>query len=146
MEERAERFRSALRRIIEVVDKPLLGAALVAVGLYLLELRGFLAATPVAGIVSAILDSIFLADFALKVGVLRTEYLRSPWVVIDALSCLPGLALFANASWITAVQITRLLRVMRVLRSVRLLRTLELMPAVIRMAKERDQEGRRFTV
>ena len=87
---RLSSLRSVPEKIIEAADKPLLALAVVAVGLYLLELRGLLAQSGPARVVSLSLDALFIVDFLLKLIFLRGRYLRSAWVATDFLSCLPG--------------------------------------------------------
>lgn len=139
-------LRSVPEKIIEAADKPLLALAVVAVGLYLLELRGLLAQSGPARVVSLSLDALFIVDFLLKLIFLRGRYLRSAWVATDFLSCLPGLVLFMNMPWLQAVQLARMFRVLRVLRSIRLLRSLQFLPALAQAAAEQDEEGRRFRI
>jgi class 3 adenylate cyclase len=133
-------------RLIESADKPLLALAIVAVILYLLELRGIVSPSGHARIVSIALDMLFIVDVLLKLIVRRRRYLRSAWLMTDILSCLPGILLLANVPWLQAVQFTRLFRVLRVLRGLRVLRSLQFMPSLARVAVEQDEEGRHFRI
>jgi class 3 adenylate cyclase len=133
-------------RIIEWADKPLLALTVLAVVLYLLELRGLFALSGPIRVLSLCLDALFIADFLMKVIFLRGKYLRSAWIVTDLLSCLPGVVLLGNMPWLQAVQLARVFRVLRVLRSVRVLRSLKFLPALAQMAAEQDDEGRHFRV
>ncbi len=137
---------STIERIIEAADKPLLALAFVAVGLYLLELRGLVQEAGPVRVVSCGIDAVFVADFLLKIGFMRGRYLRSAWLATDLLSCLPGVLLLANVPWLQAVQFTRLFRVLRVLRGLRVLRSLQFLPPLARLAGERDEEGNRFRI
>lgn len=138
--------RFSFDKIIEAFDKPLLVLAIVAVVLYLLELRGIVSSTGPARIISILLDMLFILDVMLKFIVRRGRYIRSAWLMTDILSCLPGILLLANVPWLQAVQFTRLFRVLRVLRGLRVLRSLQFMPALSRVAVEQDEEGRRFRI
>jgi len=139
-------FNPAIERLIEAADRPLLLLALVAVAIYLLELRGLLQQAGPIRLVSMVIDSIFVADFLLKLGFMRGRYLRSAWLVTDLLSCLPGVLLLANLPWLQAIQFTRLFRVLRVLRGLRVLRSLQFIPSFAHLASERDEEGQRFRI
>lgn len=138
--------RPSLERIVEAADRPLLVLALGAVALYLLELRGVIAPTGPATVVSAVLDALFVTDVLVKIAVMRGRYFRSAWIVTDVLSCLPGISLLANVPWLMAVQFTRMFRVLRVLRGLRVLRSLQFMPSLARIATEQDEEGERFRI
>jgi class 3 adenylate cyclase len=137
---------SGVARLIEAFDKPLLGLALIAVALYLLELRGLVPEAGPARLVSLLIDLCFLLDILLKLVTRRGRYLRSAWLMTDVLSCLPGILLLANVPWLQAVQFARLFRILRVLRGLRVLRSLEFLPSLSRMAAEKDEEGRRFRI
>jgi hypothetical protein len=139
-------FLSFLEKAIEAADKPLLILAIVAVVLYLLELRGIVSLTGLARIVSIGLDMLFISDVLLKLMVRRGRYLRSAWLMTDILSCLPGILLLANAPWLQALQFTRLFRVLRVLRGLRVLRSLQFMPSLARVVAEQDEDGRHFRI
>lgn len=135
-------------RVLEALDTPLLALALVAVALYLLELRGIVdAAGPVRWLAMGI-DVLFVADTAAKLAVQRRRYLTSAWILVDVLSCLPAIALLAHVPFFEAIRFTRVFRFLRVLRSVRMLRALHLVPAPQRFAKEaeRNAEGVSFRV
>jgi len=142
----SHRAGSIAESIIERADKPLLALAIVAVGLYLLELRGLLSLSGPVRVISLILDALFLADFLMKLSVLHGRYLGSAWIAADLLSCLPGLVLLLNMPWLQAVQMARVFRVLRVLRSIRVLRSLQFLPALAQLAAEKDQEGRHFRI
>jgi adenylate cyclase len=135
---------SAMEKVIEAADKPLLILALIAVGLYLLELRGIVRQAGPAKVVSLAIDLVFIVDVLLKILFVRGRYLRSAWLVTDILSCMPGVLLLANLPWLQAIQFTRLFRVLRVLRGLRVLRSLQFMPSFAHLASERDEEGKRF--
>jgi adenylate cyclase len=132
--------------IIEAFDKPLLVLSIIAVALYLLELRGVLDPGGSVRIVSIILDMLFTLDVLLKLIVRRGRYVRSAWLMTDVLSCLPGILLLAHVPWLQALQFTRLFRVLRVLRGLRVLRSLQFMPSLAQVAVEQDEEGRHFRV
>jgi class 3 adenylate cyclase len=142
--------RERLERCIERMDKPLLALAIVTVLLYLLELRGHVqdrAWEPAYHHTVHAIDLVFVADLLLKVAVLRGEYVRKPWFVVDLLSCLPALggvvSLLAALGWVAvpapgvqAIRIVRALRLFRVLRTLRMLRMLQAVPAVGRFVAE----------
>ena len=120
--------------------------AIIAVVLYLLELRGLVSPSGPARAASISLDMLFILDVSLKLIVRRGRYLRSAWLMTDILSCLPGILLMANAPWLQALQFTRLFRVLRVLRGLRVLRSLQFMPSLARVAAEQDEDGRHFRI
>jgi len=142
--ERKARICTPMEQVIEAADKPLMVLALLAVCIYLLELRGVISPAGPARFVSMVLDGLFIVDVLLKVVTLRGRYLASAWIVTDILSCLPGVVLLANLPWLQAVQFTRLFRVLRVLRGLRVLRSLQFMPALAQLAAEEKTETRNF--
>jgi class 3 adenylate cyclase len=143
---KARSFSSFLERLIEAADKPLLILAIIAVVLYLVELRGLVSPSGPVRVVSIALDMLFIIDVLLKLIIRRSRYLRSAWLMTDILSCLPGILLLANAPWLQALQFTRLFRVLRVLRGLRVLRSLQFMPSLAHVAAEQDEDGRHFRI
>ncbi len=141
------RDRSLLaERIIDRLDRPLVVLAIVAVVVYLLQLRGIMRAHAVGSSLAMGLDAVFLIDLALKLVVLRGRYLRSAWVLVDVFSCLPALTWLVGVPWMRALRFTRLFRILRVLRGLRVLRSLQHLPGLARRAREQAEEGRRFRV
>lgn len=121
-------------RLIQILDRPLLGLAILSIVLYLSELSGAFGHEEKTWnyIHAAMLmfDFIFLCDWFLKVAVMRRDYLRSPWCLIDAISCLPILTVLPMFSQsLQSFRFFRGLRMFRVLRSLRILRLLRSMPA-----------------
>ncbi len=118
-------------RLIEWLERPLLGLALLSVLLYLLTLDGFVSPknAAIAGL-SAAIDAAMLADLLYKLRVMGVHYLRSPWFVIDLLSCLPILGLLGNGlRMLRVVRFVRTLRALRILRVARALKALKLVPS-----------------
>ncbi|HUX42467.1 MAG TPA: adenylate/guanylate cyclase domain-containing protein [Rectinemataceae bacterium] len=137
---------SKIDAAIESLDKPLLLLSVLAVVLYLLELKGIATDTGIVRVLSLLVDACFVVDVLLKLAFRRGRYLRSAWFMTDLLSCLPGILLVANVPWLQAIQFARLFRVLRVLRGLRVLRSLQFLPSLSRAAMEEDGEGRRFRV
>ncbi|TNE45332.1 MAG: adenylate/guanylate cyclase domain-containing protein [Deltaproteobacteria bacterium] len=125
---------SAGLRLIQFLDRPLLGLAMVSIVLYLSEISGAFghqeATWSIIHTAMLVFDFIFLCDWILKVSVQRWSYLRSPWCLIDAISCLPILTVLPMfSSSLQSFRFFRGLRMFRVLRSLRILRLLRSMPA-----------------
>ena len=71
------------------------------------------------------IDVVFVFDLLLKVSIRRTEYLRSPWFLIDFISTLPILeALIALPVGNEGFRFIRIFRLLRAIRSLRALRML----------------------
>ncbi|MEK7686642.1 MAG: adenylate/guanylate cyclase domain-containing protein [Verrucomicrobiota bacterium] len=117
---------------IERLDKPMLGLAAASVLLYLLDLLGWFdgpGAHDVFRTIVLLIDLAFVADLTLKTLCLGPAYLRTPWFLIDALTCLPVLAWFGSGlPLLEGVQFARGLRIFRVLRGFRMLRFLKAFP------------------
>ena len=121
--------------------------ALVAVALYLAELRGLWAEAglrAVYGPLSLAIDLVFVADLLLKSFALGRGYLRSPWFLIDLLSSLPVLgSLAALPGPLQGLRFVRALRFFRILRTLRLVRVLEIFRGAAETAGD-TPEGRAF--
>jgi len=80
MEKRLERF-----------GTPVLVLAGIAIALYLLELFRLIPASLHAPMlwINFFIDFIFFVDLCAKLVILRTEYIKSPWFLIDLVSTLP---------------------------------------------------------
>ena len=126
----------------------MLGLALAAVALYLLELRGLVNPEGPARGVQIAIDIIFVVDTVAKAVTRGRSYLTSAWIVIDVVSCLPAIALFANAPFFAAIRFTRIFRMLRVLRGIRLLGAMRLVPALKRfgVALQPNRETTRFRI
>ena len=116
---------------IEASEQPMLVAAAVAVGIYLLDLGGY---WEVWGLVqpyqalALLIDLLFVGDLLGKSAVQRTTYWKSPWFVIDVLCTLPVLSTVALAPGVLqSMRLMRALRVLRALRMLRVLRTLRIL-------------------
>jgi class 3 adenylate cyclase len=133
-----------LERLIETSERPLLVLAVVAMVLYLVDLRdppGWPGA--VVSWASLAIDVIFLADLVVKLLVYRRAYADSPWFLVDLLSCLPLLGGVAEAMPpIRVLRLIRSLRILRVLRGLRLMRAVRAFPEFERFARAgRTAEG-----
>ena len=94
----AETTTSRLQRWIEAMDRPLLGLAILSMCLYLLDLHGLMGSCRAAYLsVNLLIDSIFVVDLLLKLPAQGMAYVRTPWFLIDFLSCLPLLDVLANS-------------------------------------------------
>lgn len=133
-------------RLIEWLEKPLLGLAFLSVVLYLLTLDGFVSnKNATVAVLSAVIDAAMLADLLFKLRVMGVPYLRSPWFVIDLLSCLPILGLLGNGlRMLRVVRFVRTLRALRILRVARALKALRLVPTfqgLFHVTNQPQQEG-----
>ncbi len=127
-----------LERLIEAMDRPLLGLAVVTMVLYLLDLRGWLGLGSIGLTMLALaIDAVFVFDLVLKLLAYGTSYVQSPWFLIDLISCLPMLDVLANGILpLRAIRFVRGLRILRVLRGLRILRALRTIPAFEQFIKE----------
>jgi hypothetical protein len=127
----ADTTTSRLQRLIEAMDRPLLGLAIVSMCLYLLDLHGLMGSSrAVYLLVNLLIDSIFVVDLVLKLRVQGMAYVRTPWFLIDLLSCLPLLDVLASGiPGARAARFARGFRILRILRSLRFLRALRTIPA-----------------
>ena len=127
----AETTTSRLQRWIEAMDRPLLGLAILSMCLYLLDLHGLMGSSrAVYLLVNLLIDSIFVVDLLLKLRAQGMTYVRTPWFLIDFLSCLPLLDVLANTiPGVRAARFARGLRILRILRGLRVLRALRTIPA-----------------
>jgi class 3 adenylate cyclase len=127
-------------RRIAALDRPLIVLAVVAVLLYLADLFRLIPAwlrLP-AFWASFAIDTVFLVDLLAKCFLLRLDYLKSPWFVIDLLSTLPivGSAIEAFAlvgphlRFMSAVRIARVARLSRTSRLVSITRVARLARAL----------------
>jgi class 3 adenylate cyclase len=136
-----------LARAIDTADRPLLVLAVIAVAIYMLELRAVFVDADARRVLRAAtiaMDGIFCADVALKLFVYRGRYLRSPWFLVDVLSCLPAIAVLTRVPHLRAVRFIRFFRVLRILRTLRLLRALHSIPALGRsLGEEQDDRAAR---
>lgn len=134
--------------LIEAMDRPLLVLAIVTMALYLLELHGlFGPAQATVFVVTLLIDLAFVFDLALKLAVLGKDYIRTPWFLIDLLSCLPVLDVLAlGALHFRAIRFVRGFRILRILRGLRVLRVLRSIPAFDQFLKEAPsgESTRRF--
>ena len=77
-----------------------------------------------------LIDSIFVVDLLLKLRAQGMTYVRTPWFLIDLLSCLPLLDVLANSiPGVRAARFARGFRILRILRGLRVLRALRTIPA-----------------
>ena len=117
--------RANLRELIRRLDPYLTAIALAAVVLALLELA--LGGSPLIRGLLYLIDLLLVADLALKLTVLGPAYRRSPWFLIDALSCLPALDILVPGigqavRTVRALRALRLMRMLRVLQALRMIR------------------------
>jgi len=118
-------------RLIERFDKPLLMLAVFTLVAYLIDLLDGLGRWKETWLVlSLIIDVIFVFDLLLKLWTYSGAYTRTPWFLIDFISCLPLFdALATGITPIRAVRFVRGFRMLRILRGLRLLRALKTLPA-----------------
>ncbi len=123
--------RRRLQRLIEALDRPLLGLAAVSMVFYLLDLHGLIDDYPgLAATVNVGIDAIFIVDLIAKIFAYHTDYLRTPWFLIDLLSCLPVLdTISAGLVPLRSIRFIRGFRVLRIFRGMRLLRAVRGVPA-----------------
>jgi len=108
-------------------ERVMLGAAVLAVALYLVELRATSRGHTIGGLATVVLllDLLFVIDLGVKSAWLRGRYLMSPWFLIDFFSTVPVLANFWEvAGFLYAFRILRGLRVLRTLRALRLVQSM----------------------
>lgn len=132
------RERKRLQHLIETMDRPLLVLAIVTLVFYLLDLKAFLGPIrPAYHFFSVIIDIVFVADLALKIYVFGRDYFRTPWFLIDALSCLPIIDLLATfIPPLRAIRFIRVFRLLRILRMLRVLRALRTVPGFEQFVEE----------
>lgn len=120
-----------LEHLIEAMDRPLLVLAVVTMVLYLCDLRqGLEWAGPAYRVLAVAIDFVFLFDLVLKLRTFGREYVRTPWFLIDFLSCLPVLDILASGFLpLRAMRFIRGFRILRILRGLRVLRALRSLPA-----------------
>jgi class 3 adenylate cyclase len=135
-------------RLIEAMDKPLLGLAIITMGLYLLDLHRLIDRYQAAyTLMTLLIDLVFVFDLALKLWVFGAAYIQTPWFLIDLISCLPILDVLANGVLsFRAVRFIRGFRILRILRGLRILRALRTIPAFERFVAENPatEGGRKF--
>lgn len=134
--------------LIDALDRPLLILAVVTMVLYLLGLRGLMGKGRTSlQVLTFLIDAVFLFDLLLKLRVLGRKYLRTPWFLIDFLSCLPLLDALASGILPShAIRFVRGFRILRILRGLRVLRALRTIPAFDQFMNEAPatQSGRKF--
>jgi class 3 adenylate cyclase len=109
-------------------ELPMLLLAMIAIFLYLLDLRGYWANSSYQltyHYLASFIDLIFVADLMYKIKLQRSIYLRSPWFVIDFISALPILGVYLPVSHCEGLRFVRGFRFFRILRTLRTLRTLK---------------------
>jgi hypothetical protein len=118
------------KQLIDVAERPLLAASVLAVLVYLGELAGVWTAWGVAEPVHLLalgLDVAFLIDLGAKLLVERRDYVRGPWFVVDLVCALPILATVGAPPALEGLRFVRMFRLLRALRLLRSLRTLRLL-------------------
>jgi class 3 adenylate cyclase len=135
-EPRSESSRS--EALIEAMDRPLLVLAVLTMILYLFDLRGFMDWSPRAyHAVTLLIDLLFVFDLILKLWTHGSQYIRTPWFLIDFLSCLPLLDVLASSFVsVRAIRIIRGFRILRILRGLRVLRVLRAIPVFEQVMNE----------
>jgi class 3 adenylate cyclase len=137
-----------LESLIEAMDRPLLVLAVLTMILYLIDLRGLMGWGRSAYVVLTLLiDFVFLFDLTLKLLAFGGQYVRSPWFLIDFLSCLPVLDVLANSVFsFRAIRFIRGFRILRILRGLRVLRALRSIPAFEQVINDAPttESGRKF--
>ena len=124
--------------LIEAMDRPLLILAVLTMVLYLFDLRGLMDWSPVAyRLVTLLIDLLFVFDLVLKLRTYGGRYVRTPWFLIDFLSCLPLLDVLASSFVsLRAIRIIRGFRILRILRGLRVLRVLRAIPVFEQIMNE----------
>ena len=121
-------LRSRGRALLDRVEKPLLALAGLAVGAYLLDLRGLWFDLGVRNGIAAMLlviDCIFVVDLIARIALLDPRYRRSAWLLVDVFAAAPIVASVAAVpGFVYALRFLRGFRVLRALRALRLLRGL----------------------
>lgn len=134
-----------LESLIEAMERPLLGLAVVAMVLDLIDLgapTGPMATRSVTLLTFAI-DAIFVFDLVLKIAAYRRSYTDSPWFLVDLLSGLPLLDTLANRVLpLRAFRFFRGFRILRVFRGLRVLRALRTIPAFEQFSREAPADPR----
>jgi class 3 adenylate cyclase len=139
--------RKKLEHLIEAMDRPLLILAIVTLAFYLLDLKAYLGPIrPVYQVFTVFIDVIFVVDLSLKIYTFGRDYFRTPWFLIDALSCLPIIDLLAKfIPPLRAIRFIRVFRLLRILRTLRVLRALRTVPGFEQFIEEASAEsGSRF--
>ena len=133
-----EATKKRLEQIIEAMDRPLLGLALLTMGLYLLDLHGLVGwDRTFYSALTFVVDLVFVADLALKLYTFGKSYVETPWFMIDLLSCLPVFEVLANGILpLRAIRFVRGFRILRILRGLRMLRALRRIPAFEQLLHE----------
>src|SRR5262249_20708145 len=129
--------RERLERLIEWMDKPLLALAVLTMVVYLLDLNGRIdRATSIWTAMTLVIDVVFVLDLALKLWVYGGSYVRTPWFLIDLISCLPLFDALVTGVKPRATRLVRGMRILRVLRGLRILRALRSIPAFEQFIKD----------
>ncbi len=138
-----------LEALIDAMERPLLVLALVAMGLYLLDICGIVSGWPATtlAVLTFVIDSIFALDLALKLWVYGKSYTETPWCLIDVLSSLPLIDTLTNGLFsIRSVRFFRGFRILRIFRGLRVLRALRSIPGFERLSGDtRSLESKRQT-
>lgn len=113
------------------MDKPLLALAIFTILVYLFDLMKGLGEWRTTWLgMSLMIDGLFAFDLLLKLRAFGMDYVRTPWFLIDFISCLPLLdAFFTGVQPLRAVRFVRGFRILRILRGLRILRALRSIPA-----------------
>ena len=124
--------------LIEAMDRPLLILAVLTMILYLFDLRGLLERIPTTyHVITLLIDFLFVFDLVLKLHTYGGRYIRTPWFLIDFLSCLPLLDVAASSFVsLRAIRIIRGFRILRILRGLRVLRVLRAIPVFEQVMNE----------
>jgi class 3 adenylate cyclase len=134
--------------LIEAMDRPLLILAVLTMVLYLCDLRGLMGLGRSAYLaLTLLIDFLFIFDLILKLRTYGGQYVRTPWFLIDFLSCLPVLDVLANSILsFRAIRFIRGFRILRILRGLRVLRALRAFPAFEQIMNEAPatENGRKF--
>ncbi len=140
--------RERLRRLVETLDRPLLALAGVSMVVYLVDLHNLLPwSTAVTKTITIAIDLVFLIDLVVKIVAYNSEYLQSPWFLIDLLSCLPLFdSIASDILPLRGMRFIRGFRILRIFRGLRVLRALKSVPAFEQVMNEsrQDEHSRRF--
>jgi class 3 adenylate cyclase len=138
-----------LEALTDAMDRPLLGLALFAMVLYLVDISGVPTGRTATAItlLSFVIDTVFVADLVLKLVAQGRAYISTPWFLIDLLSCLPILDTLTNGLFrLRAIRFFRGIRILRFFRGLRVLRALRSIPGFERFSREaRAMESGRET-
>jgi class 3 adenylate cyclase len=130
------------------MDRPLLVLAVLTMILYLFDLRGMMHwSVQTYRVVTLLIDLVFVFDLVVKLTAYGSRYIRTPWFLIDLLSCLPVLeGIVSSVVSIRAVRIIRGFRILRILRGLRVLRALRAIPVFEHLMNELPpgESGRKF--